>query len=513
MGRNTNQKKKVEINNEFIKIEPDKVYLQGTSFKIRNPGKYENTKVTCLSGDSLFTSQVSMGDILTFVNRSSSFTGEVKSVTSNTVLVLEILEYTGTGEEKRFERYCKEIRNEVYIQRFYIMSFIKDKYSKSDVFYLPSHVFERFNGYGYQLPVASPIPKIIYTPAGTTLKNSLTVPTYPTSFSGNTTYEVRIDTVAVAQVMKVTCVADNAGSLNDTYFVIGTPTKQFAVVLSVDGGATEKYVPKKMNTITVDIELGDSNTTVATAIKNTLDDLDQFTATVASNVVTITNTDKGKCESSYTPIADASFTNNTTVSARNYDSSYGALKHSGTSFGSYNEESKIGITAVGIGEEEIFTVATSANNRIVFEEVFPDNTNEANESEEAYTASELGDVTIKAGATGFTLLADGSSSTVVGTNDKFKFSNDGGKSFPVTTVEIVGDHSISGTPSRKSSGGGQFSNFINFKAKTGHTVDDSWVFTIEASEYTPVLNSSEELTGQEKIEEPKPYINRYLNRY
>ena len=504
---------KVGNSSDFIKIAPDKVYLQGTKFQIKNPGKYENTTVTCLSGDSLFTSQVSMGDILTFVNRSSSFTGEVKSVTSNTVLILEILEYTGTGEEKRFERYCKEQRNEVYIQRLYLTSFIKDKYSKSNVFYIQADLFNRFNGDSYLLPAVSPIPNIIHTPGGTTLKNDLSIPTYLTSFSGNTTYEVKIDTAAVAQVMKVTCVADSSGSLNDTYFIVGTPTQQYAVILSVDGESTEKYTPKNTNSITVDIELGAANTAVATAIKNTLDDLDQFTATVASNVVTITNTDKGKCKSSYTPIADVSFASNTTVSARNYDGSYGALKHSGTSFGSYTEGSKIGITAVGIGEEKVFTVTTSANNRVVFEEFFPDNTNEASESEEAYTASELGDVTIKAGATGFTLLANGSSSTVVGTNDKFKFSNDGGKSFPVATVEILGDHSISGTPSRKSSGGGQFSNFVNFKSKTGHTVNDSWIFTVESSEYTPILNSSEELTGEEKIEEPKPYVNRYLNRY
>ena len=93
--------------NNYINLRIAKPYLVGTNFEIKSEGMYSATTVTCLSGDSLFSDQVSRGDLLRFSNSDTSYIDiRVKSITSATVLVVEADDdYDSTG--KRYARYCK----------------------------------------------------------------------------------------------------------------------------------------------------------------------------------------------------------------------------------------------------------------------------------------------------------------------------------------------------------------------------------------------------------------------
>ena len=500
----------------YIELKPSKIYLQGTNFILESGGFYEATTVTCSNGDSNFTAHVGVGDVLEFSTGSRKLQATVKSITSSTVMVV-YLDDSKYYNRKRFSRYCK-VRPEgvsQYIKREFISGFEKD--AKSNVYYLyPSEMLGRFgefanrndnvkfSRYGFY----SKMPFISYTAADTDAQeNDLTVPAFPIS-KGHSHYRVKIDTVAVAQVTKLTTVADSGGSLDNTYVVIGGVSDSISICLVSQEDQTGDSRDILRNAregsfVTVEIASGTGANDVATAIKDAVDDLDNWSATVSTNVVTITNGTKGKCSSSYDPIADRTAT---TISAITRDDSYSILQDSADGFGSYVKGSKIKITTTQNVIDGVYTVFSSSASTIVLEEPFPENPDVISESsvdsvasKNIFSAADLESVTIEAGRTGFTILNDGSSSTVVGANDKFTYSYDGGVSFPVTGREILGDDTIN-------------NGFllINFKKTTGHSLNDYWDILVGPSIFLPVDNTFNDLLGRE--DDPSFLEQRRLNK-
>lgn len=95
-----------------------------------------------------------------------------------------------------------------------------------------------------------------------------------------------------AEASTVTTVADVAGSLDAVYFTINSPTTSYYVWIDVDNGSVDPSVAGKTG-IEVDISTGDSANDVATAVATAVNAVDDFIASSASNVVTITNLDSG----------------------------------------------------------------------------------------------------------------------------------------------------------------------------------------------------------------------------
>ena len=100
--------------------------------------------------------------------------------------------------------------------------------------------------------------------------------------------------VPVAEISTVTAVADVAGSLTDTYFILNTPENSYYVWIRVDGAGNdpEPYAFGERRII-VDIVTGQLINDVAAAIQAAIDASTQFTATVLLAAVTVTNLIEG----------------------------------------------------------------------------------------------------------------------------------------------------------------------------------------------------------------------------
>lgn len=114
-----------------------------------------------------------------------------------------------------------------------------------------------------------------------------------------------ITQTSVASVVDVVAVADVGGSLNNTYFLLFTPTQGYYVWFNVSGGGTDPgnaadTVGK--TGIEVAISTNDANTVVAGALQVVIDALPEFSASVALATVTITNASKGATD---TPVDSA----------------------------------------------------------------------------------------------------------------------------------------------------------------------------------------------------------------
>jgi hypothetical protein len=90
------------------------------------------------------------------------------------------------------------------------------------------------------------------------------------------------------QVVEILCVADVAGSLNSKYFTIDTTTTSYYVWFDVNGNGVDPTVAGKTG-IEINLATGATNAQVATAVKNALDALDYFSATINTATVTVTN--------------------------------------------------------------------------------------------------------------------------------------------------------------------------------------------------------------------------------
>ena len=121
--------------------------------------------------------------------------------------------------------------------------------------------------------------------------------------------------MALAQeVTKIICRPDEGGNKQSTYFFInaievdattdvGFKTVEYYVWFDVSSGGSDPSLSGKTG-IEVDISTDDNAATVATAVKNALDALSNFSASISSNQVTVTNTNRGS-------VTDASDFNST----------------------------------------------------------------------------------------------------------------------------------------------------------------------------------------------------------
>ncbi len=98
--------------------------------------------------------------------------------------------------------------------------------------------------------------------------------------------------IAPTETETITCVADTAGSLDGTYFILHDEDGSVAFWVDVDDSGTAQP------TLTVDryveitgIATGDSATAVATAVASAIDGDSKFSASSASDVVTVTHGD------------------------------------------------------------------------------------------------------------------------------------------------------------------------------------------------------------------------------
>lgn len=121
--------------------------------------------------------------------------------------------------------------------------------------------------------------------------------------------------MALAQeVTKITTVADVSGSLQSEYFFInaieadsttdvGFKVVEYYVWFDVSSGGSDPSLSGKTG-VEVDISTNDSASAVATAIESALDALSNFSASASTNVVTVTNANRGS-------VTDASDFNST----------------------------------------------------------------------------------------------------------------------------------------------------------------------------------------------------------
>lgn len=91
------------------------------------------------------------------------------------------------------------------------------------------------------------------------------------------------------EIMEITCQGDVAGSLNNKYWLIDSPTNAYYVWYNVSGGGTgPSPAPSGRSGIPVNISTGASASDVALATASALDLTSDFIATFLVDVVTVT---------------------------------------------------------------------------------------------------------------------------------------------------------------------------------------------------------------------------------
>lgn len=101
--------------------------------------------------------------------------------------------------------------------------------------------------------------------------------------------------IPAAEVTDVTTVADVAGSLSSTFFTLDTITTKYYVWYDVDNGNADP-APAGRTSIEVDISANDTANTVASNTQAAVNAVTDFSATVLTNVVTITHAALGTVE-------------------------------------------------------------------------------------------------------------------------------------------------------------------------------------------------------------------------
>ena len=110
---------------------------------------------------------------------------------------------------------------------------------------------------------------------------------------------IRSAAETTAQVQDVDTVADIAGSLGGTYFIIDTinatsgATVRYGVWYDVDNGSTVPTDATVDTFVETDISTGDSANAVATASRTSIDALGAFAAAGATNAIAITHAVSG----------------------------------------------------------------------------------------------------------------------------------------------------------------------------------------------------------------------------
>lgn len=91
----------------------------------------------------------------------------------------------------------------------------------------------------------------------------------------------------VAEKCRVVCLADTAGSLGGTYFLLDSPTIEYYVWIDVANGSADPAVSGRTG-VEVDISSGDNAATIAAAIATALDALTTLSAVSSGSVAEIT---------------------------------------------------------------------------------------------------------------------------------------------------------------------------------------------------------------------------------
>lgn len=115
--------------------------------------------------------------------------------------------------------------------------------------------------------------------------------------SNGTTSNIYSFVSGVQQVVSVTTVADSSNSLNGSYFLLNSANDadQYYVWYKTSGGTASDPAIAGRTGIEVFISTGDTNASVATKTRDVINSIifEDFTATVASNVITITSNAEG----------------------------------------------------------------------------------------------------------------------------------------------------------------------------------------------------------------------------
>lgn len=104
---------------------------------------------------------------------------------------------------------------------------------------------------------------------------------------------VKADNAAAGE-QDITCVADVASSLNDTYFLLNSPNGgvEYYVWFNVDSAGTDPMIADKTG-VEVAISEDDDADTVAAAVDAAIDALSEFTSSATNAVVSVTNAAAG----------------------------------------------------------------------------------------------------------------------------------------------------------------------------------------------------------------------------
>lgn len=103
----------------------------------------------------------------------------------------------------------------------------------------------------------------------------------------------------VAQIQKISAVADVAGSLGGKYFFLFSALNTIKNYVWFDTGSSIDPAPAGFTGIHVTIGSGDSAAAVALAAKTVIDATTQYIATVSGNEITITNNTAGYAAAAY----------------------------------------------------------------------------------------------------------------------------------------------------------------------------------------------------------------------
>ncbi|QDP46423.1 MAG: hypothetical protein GOVbin1709_85 [Prokaryotic dsDNA virus sp.] len=484
---------------EFVKIKPVGDMITGSQFRIISIGINAAT-ITCLAGDSLFTSELKEGDKVTFYNKynkrnllTAIYT--VDSVTSNTVFVAKEIATLINNRSKSDEngkiiyKYATKEVNTYYnsysekrILKKSVVGFKEDNHiSDISLIDVDSSLVDTDS---YDL-VSSPTP-IKYTGTSANQKEFDVLGHY----TGNSTadYKVEIDGTGAAQVVTVTCGADSSGSLNATGFWIYTIAGPVLVMIHVNGadrksqfstssgeflGGFSSYGIRRSYSVFIDENANSS--TVATAVYNALNDSDDHTpeftvSNLSSNTFRITLKSKGVID---IPKVFPSMTSTSTgISFTSADGE--------SSFTDANFESD-GLDSTVWNEYDRILVLNSEKNDGAYQ--FHSRTDGKVIIKGDKFVNEDADnnypVIVKSyyvESCGFTFATN-----TAGTNCTFKWSDTNGETWNESTVAIKGIHHLNNNVR------------IEFPKLVDYTSGDSWTFTTPKPSMVRTRTSIEEL--------------------
>jgi hypothetical protein len=486
---------------EFIKIKSISDILTGTIFQIRSSSIDGVATITCRGGDSLFTTELKEGDIVCFYNayydrNPMRIEYTVDSITSTTVFVAK---ETSLGND-----YNPNIRGNVYSYAIKKLNNAYHNYEDKRVLKSSIVGYKKDSNMpglvlldideslidSKEYDLVSVNTPIIFGGTSANQKNFKMLGHYNGANSAD--YKVQIQTVGVADVRTVTCVADSAGSLDGKGFYFHTPFNKYAVKIlvntadnmSVDGieRFRESSKPPHIDVLfSVFIDAGATNAEVATAIYNILVETTKdgagvtrtkpfgFTVSnLSSNTFRINCTEKG------------------VITAPSNVSPEMTARSSGISFKNVNGISSLtdtnyesdGLDSVTWEEWDILYIENSEKNNKGFHvHSVSDGTITIKEN---FIDEDAGrDIIIRnrdfSGGAGFSFAA-----TVTGVNDKFKWSDTGGEIWNDTSVSIKN------------------TNYLNNGIRIqliphGYTANDYWTFSFPKPTMIRSENTIEEL--------------------